>query len=311
LGAQSFTASLHYKIVRDKTCAGITDGAWMMGGRTKFFLIAFFLAAAPARAQPVSDSAIGDFVDSHSSIARLGKIARWEGGVCPAVTGLPANFVKFITKRVRDVAAAAGAPVDPNETCKGNIDIVFTTKPQALLDGIRAKEPVMLGYYSSSEQADRMAKVSYVIQAWHATQTADLRGNVLIDSRYAENSGSAMGSRAKSSTGSRLGDGMHSSYYRAVVVANPDRLADYEIGTLADHIAFVALAQPDAPDACTALPSILDMTNAACRKEAPVKGLTPADTGYLRGLYQIDPGASLRTQKDGIIFHIKDALAAR
>jgi len=282
-----------------------------MDRRRKFLWIAVFLAAVPAQAQAVSDSAIGEFVDSHSSIARLGKIARWEEGVCPAVTGLPANFVKFITKRVRDVAAATGAPVNSSESCKANIDIVFTTKPQELLDGIRAKQPVMLGYYDSSEQADRMAKVSYVIQAWHATQTVDLRGNVLIDSRNAENSGSAMGTRAQNSTGSRLGDGMHSSYYRAVVVANPDRLGDYEIGPLADHIAFVALAQATAPDACTPLPSILDLTNAACRKDAPVKGLTPADTGYLRGLYQVDPGASLRTQKDGIIFHIKDALTAR
>jgi len=282
-----------------------------MHRRMKLSLIVGFLAAAPAQAQTVPDSAVGEFVDSHASVARLGKIARWENGVCPSVAGLPPNFVKFITKRVRDVAASVGAPVDPSETCQANINIVFTTKPQALLDGIRAKEPVMLGYYSSSEQADQMAKVNYVIQAWHGTQTVDLRGNVLIDSRYTENSGSAMSSRAKSSTGSRLGDGMHSSYYRAIVVANPDRLGDYEIGTLADHIAFVALAQPTTPDACTALPSILDMTNTACRKETPVKGLTPADTGYLRGLYQIDPGATLRTQKDGIMFHVKDALTAR
>jgi hypothetical protein len=37
--------------------------------------------------------------------------------------------------------------------------------------------------------------------------------------------------------------------------------------------------------------------------------MTAADTGYLRGLYQADPGASLRTQKDGIAFRVKDSLA--
>jgi len=160
-------------------------------------LVALALCAAPAMAQPVSGDGIGEFVGSHSSVTRLGKIARWEDGVCPNVTGLPANFAKFITKRVRDVATAAGAPVDASETCKANVDIVFTTKPQALLDTIRAKDPVMLGYYDSSEQADRLAKVNYVIQAWHATQTVDLRGNTVIDSRNATNSGSAMGSRAR------------------------------------------------------------------------------------------------------------------
>jgi len=275
------------------------------------FILANLAQGLPAMAQPAPGDGIGEFVDSHSSVTRLNKIARWEDAVCPNVTGLPANFAKFITKRVRDVATAAGAPVDASETCKANVDIVFTTKPQALLDTIRAKDPVMLGYYDSSEQADRLAKVNYVIQAWHATQTVDLRGNTVIDSRNATNSGSAMGSRAQNSTGSRLGDGLHSTYYRAVVVANPDRLGDYEIGTLADHVAFVALAQPAAPDACAALPSILDMTKADCRKDQPVKGLTAADTAYLRGLYQADAGASLHAQKEGIAFRIKDALAGK
>lgn len=273
--------------------------------------LAGLLLTAPAMAQPASGEGAAEFVDSHSAVTRLNKIARWEDGVCPNVTGLPANFAKFITKRVRDVAAEAGAPVDASETCKANIDIVFTTKPQALLDTIRAKEPVMLGYYDSNDQADRMAKVNYVIQAWHATQTVDLRGNTVIDSRNAMNGTSAMGSRAQNSSGSRLGDGLHSTYYRAIVVANPDKLGDYEIGTLADHVAFVALAQPSAPDACIGLPSILDMTNADCRKDHPVKALTAADTGYLAGLYKIDPGATLRTQKDGIAFRIKDALAGK
>jgi hypothetical protein len=52
------------------------------------------------------------------------------------------------------------------------------------------------------------------------------------------------------------------------------------------------------------------MTNATCRKETPVKGLTKADTGYLKGLYQIDAGASLRAQKDAIAFRVKEVLAA-
>ena len=281
-----------------------------MRGLQNYFLVAAVLLATPVMAQPASDQAIAAFVDSHSAVTRLNKIARWEEGVCPSVTGLPPAFTKFITKRVRDLAASVGGPVDPSETCKSNITIVFTTKPQALLDGMREKEPVLLGYFDSSSQADRMAQVTRVIQAWHATQTVDVRGKTLIDSRNA-GQGNALMANATSSTGTRMGDGLHSSYYHAVIVANPDKLADYEIGTLADHIAMLALAQPAPEEACPDLPSILDMTNANCRKDAPVKALTPADMGYLRGLYQADPGANLRAQKDGIAFHVKEALAGR
>ncbi len=272
------------------------------------FVFAALLLTTPVVAQPVSDQAVRDFVDSHSAVTHLGKIARWEDPVCPNVAGLPASFTKFITKRIRDLAASVGAPVNPDESCRSNIDIVFTTKPQDLLNSIREKQPVMLGYFDSSAQADEMAKVTHVIQSWHATQTVDLRGNKVIDSRNPTRPGGRE-LNTVSSTGLRTGDGVHSSYYRGIVVADPGKLVEYEIGTLADHIAMLALAQPAPGDACPGLPSILDTTNPACRKDAPVKALTLADTGYLRGLYQADPGATLRAQKDGIAFHIRNALA--
>jgi hypothetical protein len=265
---------------------------------------------AQAWAQAVSDQTIGGFVDSHSAITRLDKIARWEEGVCPSLTGLPANFSKFIVKRVRDVAASVGAPVNADEACKSNIDIVFTTKPQALLDTVRTSRPVMLGYFNSSSEADHMATVNHTIQGWHATQSVDLRGNKLVDSRNSEAGATSMGSTVLNVTGNRLGDGLHSSYFHAIIVADPTKLGDYEIGTLADAIAMLALAQPAQEDACTELPSILDMTNPACRKDKPATVLTTADTGYLRGLYQADPSAVLRTQKDSIAFHVKQALAS-
>lgn len=269
-------------------------------------------AVAPAMAQTASDQAISAFVDSHSATTRLEKIARWDEGVCPSITGLPANFVKFISKRIRDVSASVGAPVSADDNCRVNIQIVFTTKPQDLLNTVREKQHVMLGYFSSSSQGDELAKVKHDIQSWHAIQTVDLRGNKLIDSRNAGQGnaqGSPMQANATSSSGMRIGDGLHSSYFAGLVVANPDKLGDAEIGALADHITMLALAQPAELGVCQELPSILDMTNATCRKDAPVKGLTKADTGYLKGLYKLDPGASLRTQKDTLAYEIRQALA--
>jgi hypothetical protein len=273
-------------------------------------LFAALLLATPVMAQPVSDQAVLDFVDSHSATTHMGKVARWEDPVCPNVTGLPANFTKFITKRIRDLATSVGAPVDPSESCKSNLEVVFTTKPQDLLNSIREKQPVMLGYFDNSDQADEMAKVTYVIQSWHATQTVDLRGNKVIDSRNPTRPGGRE-LNAVAATGMRTGDGVHSTYYAGIVVADPGKLVEYEIGTLADHIAMLALAQPANSGACTELPSILDTTNPACRKDAPVKALTKADTGYLVGLYKMDAGASLRGQKDAIAHRVREVLAAQ
>ena len=278
--------------------------------KPRFVFAALLLATAlsPAAAQPVSDQAIHDFVDSHSATTRLEKIARWEDPICPTVTGLPANFIQFITKRIRDLATSVGAPVDSDQNCKSNLSVAFTPKPQDLLNTVRDKQPVMLGYWSSSSQADEMAKVKHDIQSWHATQTVDLRGRKLVDSRYTTQ-GNAISSNTAASTGMRIGDGLHSSFYNGIVVANPNKLGDPEIGALADHIAMLALTQPAQLGVCQELPSILDMTNPTCRKDAPVKGLTKADTGYLKGLYKLDSGASLRAQKDALASEVKQALA--
>lgn len=270
------------------------------------------MAPVVAVAQTVSDQAIGDFVDSHSALTRLEKIARWEDGVCPHITGLPANFVTFINKRIRDVATSVGAPANADANCKANIEIVFTNQPQELMNTVREKTPVVLGYFSSIAQRDELSKVKHDMQSWHAIQTIDLRGKKLIDSRNA-GQGGAQGNpiqaNASSSSGMRIGDGLRSAYYSGLVVANPAKLGDAEIGQLADHIAMLALAQPATVGACQELPSILDLTNPTCRKEAPVKGLTKADIGYLKGLYKLDPGASLRAQKDTLAYEIKQVLA--
>jgi hypothetical protein len=112
------------------------------------------------------------------------------------------------------------------------------------------------------------------------------------------------------SDGRRTGDGVHSTYLSGVVVADPNKLVDYEIGTLADHIAMLALTQPANMDVCQELPSILDMTNPTCRKDKPVKALTAADIGYLQGLYKtLQAGASLRGEKDSIAYQIKQVMA--
>jgi len=272
---------------------------------TGLFLAPYAFAQNSGQA---SEQAVGAFVESHSSVSRIGKIARWEEGVCPSVTGLAPTFTKFIAKRVRDLAAQVGAPVNADENCKSNIDVVFTTDPQALLDNIRAKQPVMLGYFDNNAQADSMAIVNRPIQAWHATQTVDLRGNTVIDSRNTMNGEMTRGGKSLNSSGSRLGDGLHSSYFHAIIVANPNKLGEYEIGTLADHIALVALAQPALQAACPALPSILDLTSADCRKDVPVKALTAADTGFLRGVYQMDTGTSVQTQKAAIAVRLKEAM---
>jgi hypothetical protein len=61
------------------------------------------------------------------------------------------------------------------------------------------------------------------------------------------------------SSGSRINNGLSNGFFNVVIVAEPGRLYDYEIGALADYITMLALSQPASLDACQVLPSISNM----------------------------------------------------
>src|SRR4051794_25798868 len=69
-----------------------------------------------------SREVLQNFVGSLASPTRLtGKMARWEDGICPVTVGLPADFVKFVNHRLREVAKQVGAPVNDSARCRANI----------------------------------------------------------------------------------------------------------------------------------------------------------------------------------------------
>lgn len=249
------------------------------------------------------------FVQRFTAVSSFtGKTARWEDGICPVTVGLGAKYAAYITDRVRVVAKEAGTPVDARASCKPNIEIVFTTTPQKLADGIAKNHRVYLGYASNSDQRAALAVVRHPIQAWYTTATKDVDGDMDVDSpgtmptEPITNMQRAAIPKAQAGvrrvTGGRLQDGLHSILYHVIIVAEPAKLARYEVGTLADYIAMLALAQIASLDTCQPLGSIINLLAKDC-DNVPA-GLTASDRGYLRGLYSMRADGNLRLQQDGI-----------
>ncbi len=100
-----------------------------------------------------------------------------------------------------------------------------------MLDNIREDHREWLGYYSSSEELDRLGTVTRPIQAWYSTATMDLLGSPdtcqalpSITSLLAKNCMQA----ATAVTVNDLG------YLKAVYAANPDKVP----GLQKDEIAY-------------------------------------------------------------------------
>jgi hypothetical protein len=305
-------------------------------GRLGIALCGLVLVPPLALAQPVrapsesvtvtgtkSREVLDGFVQSFAAPARVtGKLARWEDAICPVTVGLKPEFVKFINRRLREIAAQVGAPVNDKTDCRPNIAIAFTPAPQALLDDIRNKQPSLLGYYDNSVQFEKLVMVTRPIQAWYMTATRDLHGKIEVDSGKTIGQGLEIwlpcdrvpglclvqlpDAKAYAVTGSRLGDGLRSGLYNVIIVADPTKLLSYEMGSLADYIAMLALTQIASPDACQQLPSIVNMMAAGCETKSST--LTENDTAYLRGLYKMSPDRILGIQKEQVSYQMEQEL---
>lgn len=276
-----------------------------------------------------SEAVIDQFIMARAAPSRVtGKLARWKTGICPQTLGLAPRFAQYVTSRIKTVATAIGAPVDSDAACKPNIEVVFTTTPQALLDNVRKSEPVFLGYHDNGSQADELAKVTHAMQSWYTTATDDMRGRPQVDSGTSGGmtmtvqpleipGGGIQGPQGaitltmphasgQTVTGSRLGDGLSSELYNVLIVAEPARLMAYEIGTLADYAAMLALAEPVSLDTCEALPSISNLLAKDCN--AATERLTDGDLAYLRALYKMGPPDTLAMQRETIRYQMEKTL---
>jgi hypothetical protein len=259
----------------------------------------------------IPDAILHDFIRSYTAASPAsGKVARWRTGICPIATGLPQTANKLITDRLWQVAAMVGAPVGAAESCKPNIDIVFTLKPQVLLNQVRTKTPVLLGYHDVAQEKD-LATVTRPVQAWYTTQSVDLRGTTYVDDRLRNHGGFYYGNifipdaRVTNVTGSHLGDGVSSELYHVIVIVDLPKVDGHTLGAIADYVAMLSLAQTQAFGVCQPVASITNLVSAPCDGTVQAKSITANDLAYLHGLYRIDPRKSFQEQQSDIAYEMK------
>jgi hypothetical protein len=290
-----------------------------------------FLAATPAAAQPTSASApaqtppqaaesvtvtatplphrsaVDEFIYSYPVPVRTtDKIGRWKTGICPVVEGLPPRFAAFVTRRLTAIARNAGAPVNADPKCRHNIEVIFTDKPQVLADDLRKNHRPYLGYFDNLHQADELATVKHDIQVWYLTATVGSNGFVRVDNPRADFlNGMNEGHVFYAAGGGRLNNGISSSLYNVIIAADLSKLGDYEMGSLADYIAMLALSQPKSFDACWEVPSITNLLSRDCEPARKTATISDNDAAFLHGLYKMRADDSVWAQRSEIRYFME------
>jgi hypothetical protein len=255
---------------------------------------------------------LDDFIIAHAAPSPyLRKIARWKTGICPLTIGLPPELNMYVNQRLLRVAIAVGAPLADKEPCRPNIIVAATPQPQAVLDMVREKRPVLLGYHYTSREK-QLATMTRTVQAWYSTATEDFYGIVQPDGGAYNLAGmdamQSLGFFSVHASGSRVGDGLKSQFTTAMIIVDSSKIAGQPIGPLADYIAMLALGQGQYYDECQPVPTITNLLAPKCESPMKPAGLTDIDMTYLRGLYHMAPGGSYILERAHIAYAMKKDL---
>lgn len=242
------------------------------------------------------------FFDSHAVRTRIGQLARWHEPICVRTGGLPLALNARISTRIMDIADGVGIRTNRADLCRPNVMIGFTTEPQAMVERAVRRNPLVIGFHYAA-QRDRVMRVRQPVQAWYVTTTRGGSGEERIDQAGVRTLGGG--------AGSRLTNHISSGLAHVLIFADTRHVEGEETASIADLLAFLALAQTPVAETCDASDTILNLMNPACPPERRPVALTQADIAYLRALYRMDAEAGPQMQRGQIVLDMAETLGGR
>jgi hypothetical protein len=268
------------------------------------------------------------FVASHGEpTLAIEQITRWRDLVCPSVTGLAAAFNEAVAHRIESTAQSIGAKTattgrncDPKQV---NIEVIFTSTPQALLDNIDTKNPWLLG----SARRPNDTRISRAVQVWYTTGSRAIEPQQMPKMPYARDAGASTanptqqellpaeypssvsgkpgvipdapyaGATANGLAGSHLTEQLRSELLNVLVIVDTRNLHAVPLEAVTDYIALVSLTRITSLDTCNALSSILDLLSTSCSERQRPTALTQADAAFLRALYSSELDKKLNVEQ--------------
>lgn len=267
-----------------------------------------------ARREP---QVVRNFVDTLSIASRAaGVLGRWNQRICPGVVGAPQSDAQFIIDQIARRAHDAGLETGATG-CSQNITIVVAPNSDRFAQQLYAQRREMLigvnGVESTSLGSDALSdfvNTPRAIRWWHVSQTVMADGQVLVDTEarslqgsgaasaranQAAASGAGMGGasaeglsgvNATRAQGTRLRGATRQDFNRAVIIIDSTRTAGTPLPSIADYVAFVALAQINPNASAGDYPTILNLFASPPGRARPT-GMTSWDVAYLDALYHM------------------------
>jgi len=224
------------------------------------------------------------------------QFAKWKHPVCPRVKGMSAASAHLIEQRVREVAKKINAPLAASDTCAPNVIIIVSREPQTILEGLKDKDRQL---FASTPLAE--LKMHHPVQVWYYSVDIDYNGQTFPEVA------SFWDMPAMKSNYTHLYTGIQPETRVAMIIADSNAIGDMALGTFADYVTLLSLAQAPVTGQCQSAPSIANLFLTDCEDGFHTSGLSTADLAMLAALYQT-PDTPEQMQKVRIISHMRKNL---
>jgi hypothetical protein len=230
-----------------------------------------------------------------------GQYARWKQPVCPHVYGLTPVAAYIVERRIKDVAAQVGAPVDRRDPCIPNIGIIFSAQPQASLTSIATARPFLV------QGGSQKPEMRYPVQAWYATFKTDYDGFKTIDIPWEITEPWRDAPPQVAANVSRLHTGQTAEMAAATVLVDSKAVTGMTLGEIGDYLALMTLAQASQYGACQPMATIANLMLKGCDPADVTRDLSHVDIALLTALYQV-PDIPEKLQKQRIVGAMRRSL---
>jgi hypothetical protein len=224
---------------------------------------------------------------------------RWEHAVCPLVAGVTKPVGESILYRFSATARDAHVPLG-SETCKPNLFIIFAKYPAQLLKLWWRRSPRLFNTEYGIAPAKKFIEKDRPVRVWYNVgASADDNASVISSLLAASTTpGFEMldlpAAQAPSSLGSRLTylpSGLR-EIGSAVIVIDPARLGEINIGQLTDYVTMLGLMELNQDADFDEAPTILRLF-AASHASVPAEK-TNWDQALLASLYATAHGSRMQ-----------------
>lgn len=226
----------------------------------------------------------------------LGQLPRVTDPVCPDVIGIAGAQRAEAIKRIREVAAGVGVPVNTESACIPNLMLVVVPNGSALVETMRKTHSAWLTGLSR-EEVSTLIRAPGPVRFWSAIGTVNEDNQTAMPDPTGRDR-----PVLRVSSGSSTRSVTKPNIMASTVVVDAAAASGKTIEQLADYTAMRAFGYARAQPG-TLVPSILNLFDAGLLAEPR---LSAADVAYLRALY----AASGLNGSGSDMARIADAVAA-